>query len=200
MAKTFVNVTNGNGKLGQAIASINLCRKSCNPNAPCFKCGCYGNTGRWLFPNVQASLQQNFDAYQNNPKLYFDTVATLTNLNKFVRWHSVGDIVDGNYLAGMCQVARKNKTTKYLCFTKKFDIVNNFLASGKKIPKNLSIVFSAWGDFIPQNPYNLPIAWVQGVGNDKAIPQDAIPCGGKCSSCQACWQLKSGQNIYFKKH
>lgn len=25
MAKTFVNVTNGNGKLGQAIASINRC-------------------------------------------------------------------------------------------------------------------------------------------------------------------------------
>jgi hypothetical protein len=32
------------------------------------------------------------------------------------------------------------------------------------------------------------------------IPKDSIPCTGKCYECQACWQLKKGQNVYFTKH
>ena len=105
------------------------------------------------------------------------------------------------YLEGMCKVARKNKGTHYLCFTKKFKIVNDFLAQGKRIPKNLSIVFSAWSEWIPENPYNLPMTYVWGKDfENDLIPVDAIPCGGKCYECQACWQLKKGQTVFFKKH
>ena len=199
--KQYAKVSNTNSKLGGQIYSINLPPiVTCRSNAPCFK-GCYACKGNWLFPNVKNSLQQNLEAYKNNPALFFESVAAQTALVRFCRWHSSGDIVDMQYLEGMCKVARKNKETHYLCFTKKYEIINEFLSKGKRIPKNLSIVFSAWSNWIPENPYDLPMTYVYGKEfNNELIPKDAIPCGGKCETCQACWTLKKGQHVYFLKH
>jgi hypothetical protein len=201
MGKQYVNVSNTNSKLGAAILSINLpAGTTCRADAPCKK-GCYALKGNWLFPNVKNSLQENLEAYKNNPKLYFESVAAQTALARFVRWHSAGDIINAEYFEGMCKVARKNKGTHYLCFTKKYEIVNEFLAKGKRIPKNLSVVFSAWSNWIPENPYNMPMTYVYGKDfENELIPKDSIPCTGKCYECQACWTLKKGQNVYFKKH
>ena len=199
--KQYAKVSNTNSKLGGQIYSINLPPVvTCRADAPCFK-GCYACKGNWLFPNVKNSLQQNLEAYKNNPTLFFESVASQTALVRFCRWHSSGDIVDMQYFEGMCKVARKNKDTHYLCFTKKYEIINEFLSKGKRIPKNLSIVFSAWSNWIPENPYNLPMTYVYGKEfNNELIPKDAIPCGGKCENCQACWTLKKGQHVYFLKH
>ena len=202
MGNQYANVSNTNTKLGASILSINLpAGITCREDAPCRKSGCYAIKGHWLYQNVKNSLQENLDAYVNNPSLYFDSIASQTALARFVRWHSSGDIVDAKYFEGMCKVARKNKATHYLCFTKKFEIINEFLASGKKIPRNLNVVFSAWSDWIPDNPYNLPTTYVYGKNfNNELIPKDSIPCVGKCESCQSCWTLKKGQSVYFTKH
>ena len=199
--KQYAKVSNTNSKLGGQIYSINLPPiVTCRSDAPCFK-GCYACKGNWLFPNVKNSLQHNLDAYKGNPTLFFESVAAQTALVRFCRWHSSGDIVDMQYFEGMCKVARKNKETHYLCFTKKYEIINEFLSKGKRIPKNLSIVFSAWSNWIPENPYDLPMTYVYGKEfNNELIPKDAIPCGGKCETCQACWTLKKGQHVYFLKH
>ena len=199
--KQYAKVSNTNSKLGGQIYGINLPPVvTCRADAPCFK-GCYACKGNWLFPNVKNSLQHNLEAYKSNPTLFFESVATQTALVRFCRWHSSGDIVDMQYFEGMCKVARKNKETHYLCFTKKYEVINEFLSKGKRIPKNLSIVFSAWSNWIPENPYNLPMTYVYGKEfNNELIPKDAIPCGGKCENCQACWTLKKGQHVYFLKH
>lgn len=199
--KQYAKVSNTNSKLGGQIYSINLPPiVTCRSDAPCFK-GCYACKGNWLFPNVKNSLSQNLEAYKSNPTLFFESVAAQTALVRFCRWHSSGDIVDMQYFEGMCRVARKNKGTHYLCFTKKYEIINEFLSKGKRIPKNLSIVFSAWSNWIPENPYDLPMTYVYGKEfNNELIPKDAIPCGGKCETCQACWTLKKGQHVYFLKH
>ena len=199
--KQYAKVSNTNSKLGGQIYSINLPPVvTCRADAPCFK-GCYACKGNWLFPNVKNSLQQNLEAYKENHTLFFESVAAQTALVRFCRWHSSGDIVDMQYFKGMCKVARKNKETHYLCFTKKYEIINEFLSKGKRIPKNLSIVFSAWSDWLPENPYNLPMTYVYGKEfNNELIPKDAIPCSGKCENCQACWTLEKGQHVYFLKH
>ena len=199
--KQYAKVSNTNSKLGGQIYSINLPPVvTCRADAPCFK-GCYACKGNWLFPNVKNSLNQNLEAYKGNPDLFFESIAAQTALVRFCRWHSSGDIVDMQYFEGMCKVARKNKETHYLCFTKKYEIINEFLSKGKRIPKNLSIVFSAWSNWIPENPYDLPMTYVYGKEfNNELIPKDAIPCGCKCETCQACWTLKKGQHVYFLKH
>ena len=201
MGKHYANVSNTNTKLGSQIFSINLpAGITCRADAPCSK-GCYAKKGNWLYPNVRGSLNENLEHYRENPKLFFESIAAQTTLVKYCRWHSSGDIVDAAYFEGMCKVARKNKDTHYLCFTKKYEIINDYLASGKRIPKNLSVVLSAWSDWIPENPYNLPTTWVYGKDfNNDIIPKDAIPCIGKCENCQACWGLKKGQHVYFHKH
>ena len=201
MVKQYVKVSNTNTKLGGQIYSINLpAGITCRPDAPCFK-GCYARKGNWLYPSVKTSLSNNLNAYNNNSKLYFDSIAAQTALIKYCRWHSSGDIIDVQYFEGMCKVARRNKDTHYLCFTKKYEIVNDYLSQGKRIPKNLSVVLSAWSDWAPKNPYNLPVTYVYGKDFcNELIPADSIPCAGKCENCQACWTLKKGQSVYFKKH
>lgn len=42
----------------------------------------------------------------------------------------------------MCEIARKHKDTKFLAFTKMFDVCNEYLDYGNVIPENMHILFS----------------------------------------------------------
>lgn len=199
-----INISKTNSKLGASIPSINLPPViTCIKEAPCFK-KCYARKGNFRFENVKKSLQNNLDEYRANPDYYFEFIAHETRFFRFFRWHSAGDIVDERYLQGMCDVARKNPDVHYLAFTKKFLLVNGYVHKGNEIPDNLRIVFSGWGKgFEVVNPYNFPTTWVRFAKDEEAnsaIPQDAIPCKGKCYECQACWQLHKGQSVYFDEH
>lgn len=206
------------GKLGTAIPSINLPPViTCRADAPCAKCteeggGCYALRGHWLYKNTRNILWNNLYAFRENPKYFFESIAIQTRMFKFARWFSSGDIINMEFLHGMVKVAKKNTDVKYLCFTKKWELVNEYLDSGKRLPSNLKIVFSTWGNVIPENPHNLPMTYVRfnlrGKKEEKLkiqemnkkIPEMAIPCTGKCYECQACWSLRKGQAVCFKKH
>lgn len=202
-----IRISTTNSKLGYQIPSISLLPQcSCREDAPCKK-GCYGKKGTFLYKNVIESQETNYVIYINNPKKYFDEIITYLNdaliSYKYFRWHTVGDIVDANYFKGMIRTAQKCKQVKFLCFTKKFDIVNDFLKDGNTIPKNLKIIFSAWNKgFKVDNPYNLPVAYVffKKETMNPDIPELAIPCGGHCPECLACWSLKPGQSVVFNQH
>lgn len=205
----LVHVSTTVSKLGPTIPTVNLpAIITCRKDAPCAKSvanggGCYACKGHWLYPNVKKSLANNLKAYHENPKLYFDMIAQSFDMFKYARFHSSGDIVDEQYLAGMCRVARKCKGTQILAFTKKFELVNEYVSKNHRIPKNLHIVFSSWKGFVPENPYNFPTTWVKFPHNDpmnELIPEDAIECSGACAKCVGCWNLGKGQSVYFKKH
>jgi hypothetical protein len=103
----------------------------------------------------------------------------------------------------MIKVAKKCKHVKFLCFTKKFTIANDYLASGGKIPTNLHIVYSAWfKGFKVDNPYNFPVAYVffKKEELNPTIPPLSIPCEGDCAKCLSCWSLKKGQSVVFHQH
>jgi len=201
-----VKISTTNTKLSGQIPSVNLPPiKTCRGDAPCRHL-CYATKGNFTFPNVKESHMQNLACFINNPKQYFDDIIAYLNglvSYRYFRYHSSGDIVNEEYLKGMVRVAKKCKTVKFLCFTKKFEIVNNYLASGEKLPSNLHIVFSAWDkDFKVDNPYNLPMTYVEfkDASKNPQIPELAIPCVGKCYECQACWSLKKGQSVVFHQH
>lgn len=193
-------------KLGDKIPSFNLPPViTCRSDAPC-KTGCYAVRGRYLYKNVQTSLFENLNDFKtDSDKLFNDIIKYINNddiIYKFFRWFSSGDIINEKFFKGMIKVAKICKNTNFLCFTKKFDIVNNYLKSDKKIPRNLKIVFSGWDeDFIVDNPFNLPTTYVYFKGeSNNHIPEYAIQCTGDCRSCKACWSLKKGQSVYFIKH
>jgi hypothetical protein len=88
-------------------------------------------------------------------------------------------------------------------FTKKFEIVNDFIKNNGDLPNNLRVVFSAWDkNFFVPNPYNLPIAYVNFCDSSKNpdIPVTAFKCSGNCEKCLTCWQLQNGQATVFNQH
>lgn len=196
-----------NSKLGAKIPALNLpALKTCRADAPCRK-GCYALKGNWLYANVKNSLENNLNDFLNDSNKFFNDIVNFLNNDlttyKYFRWFASGDIVNENFLTGMVEVAKKCKNTKFLCFTKKFEIVNNYLKQGNKLPNNLKIVFSAWTkDFKVENPYNLPMAYIffKKAENNADIPEIAIPCKGGCENCLACWGLRKGQSVYFNQH
>lgn len=202
-----VNITLNNSKLGGFIPSLDLPPiVTCRKNAPCAK-GCYARRGSFLYPSKKESMAQNLALYKNDPCAFFDAVKSFLNNRdisfKFFRWFGAGDLVDNRFFIGCVNLATECKETHFLMFTKKYEIVNNFLDKGGVIPNNLRIVFSYWDKtFKVQNPHNLPCAYVQfkDVTKQVAIPEYAIPCTGSCATCKACWTLQNNQNVYFAQH
>ena len=202
--KIAPHISNTVSKLGN-IPTVNLpAVVTCRPGAPCTK-GCYACKGNFVFANVQKSLQANLYCWQTHPDVYRSTVELAAMQNRFFRWHSSGDIPDESYLRMMFDVAEAVPTCNFLAFTKRVEWVNSLLDVQAK-PKNLSIVFSAWGNWIPDNPHNLPIAYVHLRSGEGAsfIPADAKSCSGACYKCvagdQNCWALKSGESVVFNQH
>ena len=180
-------MSNSISKLGAAIPSVNLPPgTTCDPSAGCYL-KCYARKGRFAFPHVKELLQRNFDIWKEDPEGFERDVKIAAYTSRFFRFHSSGDIPDPAYLAMMVRVARHCPNTSFLCFTKKFDIVNRFLDENwQTFPDNLHIVFSAWGDRFPNNPYNLPIAYIKFKKEASYIPESAAPCSGYCGEVAAC--------------
>ena len=206
MTQEHVHISNGISKLGSAIPSVNLPPIiTCDPKAGCAK-KCYARKGRFAFSHVKSLLQNNLEIWMTNPERFERDVQSAAYTSRFFRFHSSGDIPDANYLAMMVRVAEWCPQTSFLCFTKKYKIVNDYLeANGEdSIPENLNIVFSAWGDFLPDNPHNLPVAYIRFKKEDTYIPDDAIECSGYCGECvqtgHSCWHLNRGQSVVFNEH
>lgn len=198
----YPSISNRISKLGISIGTVNMPAViTCNRNCK----GCYAQKGNFTFPKVKDGIMKNYEAYKADEDRFFSVLDNQLNMipYRFFRWHSSGDIVDERYLEGMMWLARKHKGTNFLCFTKKYDIVNEYLNNHRK-PKNLTLVLSAWGDLIPPNPHNLPTAWVEGIGFDELIPENAFKCHGNCGECvntsEHCWKMQKGEAVYFHKH
>lgn len=203
MGNTYPRISTRVSKLGASIATVNLPPGITCRGAPCER-QCYAKKGTFMYPVTRNCLLKNYEAYRENPERYFKVVDGYLTMvpYRFFRWHSSGDIVDERYLDLMCKLARKHKGTKFLCFSKKFELINKYLGDHRK-PKNLMLVLSVWGDWIPENPHNLPMAYVRLDASTK-IPETAMKCRGYCGDCiqekKNCWSLKDGESVWFKKH
>lgn len=203
-----MKISLNNSKLGDKIPSLNLPAViTCRKNAPCIK-KCYARRGNFArYPNVKQSLVNNLKDYlEDSNKFFNDIIEFLNNgdiLYRFFRWFTSGDIVDETFLSGMVRVANECPQTKFLCFTKKFEMINDYLKNNGSFPSNLKVVLSAWDKtFKVDNPYNLPMTYVffRKQENNADIPEFAIPCQGHCKECKACWSLQNGQFVYFNEH
>ena len=193
-----VNISPGNTKMGH-IPSVSLppvvtCRAGC----PCAS-KCYAVRMTRLRKTVAASYDRNLNAWRQNPEGFETQIVAAAITTRYFRWHVAGDMPDSTYFQMMCRVARRCPGTDFLAFTKRWDIVNP-LAS--EIPDNLQVVYSAWGDFLPDNPHHLPVAHVIFRGTEPD-PSWKI-CGGNCTTCICqgigCWELHRGEHIAFYEH
>lgn len=196
-----LSISNGNKKTG-FVKSVSLppvitCAKGC----PCAK-DCYAVKLCRIYPSVKTAYNNNLELLQNDRKDYFNQINNCVKMERFFRWHVSGDIVDYDYFLHMVLLADINPFCQFMAFTKRYDIVNKFLADGNKLPQNLKIIFSAWDGLEMPNPYNLPVSQV--IFKDTEVNDSWKMCGGNCQSCACrgvgCWELKAGETIAFFKH
>lgn len=197
-----VSISRGNSKMG-AIPSVSL------PSVvTCRKCDCqqkcYARKLERIYKTVAESYQNNLRILRETPDVYWREVEGAVMMTRFFRFHVSGDIPDAAYFDKMVEVATRQKHCEILCFTKKFDIVNDYIAAHGALPQNLHMVFSAWVDLEMVNPFSLPEAHVRYRDGTTTAHPDAVNCNGNCTECAVtdggCWTLKSGEQVVFDEH
>ena len=201
-----ISMANRNSKTGVACLNLAFPTCVCRADAPC-KHICYAEKGRQSMANVQAAYYKNLRLYMENPEEFFEQVyykVKFSGLPK-VRLFDSGDFPDYEFLERLVDLCNKTKDVKYMAFTKKYELVNEYIDKNGKLPKNLNIMFSAWDVLweVP-NPHGLGIAYVD--FDDKRmnpkIPKEAFVCPGRattCSACGVCWSQKI-KFVVFRQH
>ena len=175
-----VSISRGNEKLG-SIQSVSL-----PSGLTCRECDC------------------SRKCYARRIERRRPSVAAAIMLSRFFRFHVSGDIPNTTYFHIMMEVAKRNSHCEILCFTKKYEIVNEVLASGIPLPSNLHMIFSAWKGLRMDNPFQLPEAHVRYKDGTTTARSDAKECGGNCTECACtsggCWSLHTGEQVVFNEH
>lgn len=198
-----VKISNGNSKMG-SIPSVSLpSGLTCRDDCECRK-KCYAKRLERMRPSVRQAYKHNYDLLNHDSDTYWREVEASIMMSRFFRYHVSGDIPDNVYLAHMIDIAERNPHCEMLCFTKKYNLINDFLDFGGTIPKNLHIILSGWNDIEMVNPYNLPEAHVKYKDGSTTARGDAKMCGGNCTECAitdgGCWTIKPGEQIVFNEH
>lgn len=118
-----VKISDGNTKLG-AIPSVSLIPvMDCGNCSICSK-SCYDLRNDMIYKEVIKTRAINSAIYHEDPERYFKEIDGYLDYRfpRAFRFHIGGDIQDKWYLDKMCEIARKHKDTKFLAFTKMFDV------------------------------------------------------------------------------
>lgn len=198
----YVSISKSNSKMGTipsvSLPSIITCRKCDCQNK------CYANKLERLRPNVRNAYQNNIEVLNNNPEQYWREVEGTIMMSRFFRFHVSGDIPDNAYFSKMVEVASRNLHCEILCFTKKYELVNEYWFSHQSLPKNLHIIFSGWVGLQMVNPFSFPEAHVRFRDGTTTAREGAVECLGNCTECaktnEGCWVLKPGQQVIFNEH
>ena len=198
-----VRISKANSKMGNVASVSTLPFLTC-PATCSSTCGakCYAAKLAALRPSVLASWAYNTAVAIRRPELYWTQVDAAIKGIRFFRFHVSGDIMNADYFMHMIDVARNNPHAQILAFTKRFEIVNAWIASNGSLPSNLHIMFSGWSNLTPVNPYHIPETNVIERGHEPE--KDWTLCGGNCFECAiagaGCWAAKPGETIAFHIH
>ena len=211
MTRLKLSLRKGNSKLGR-IYNISLPPGlTCAKTAKCYEEGCYARKFYNLRPQCRNAWDTNYALYLENPEGYFRYIQAVLSLERvpLFRWHVSGDIPDIEYLRWMHNTADVCPDTRFLCFTKRTDLLGLWYNDLKtvNVPKNLRFVLSMWpGVSIDKECDDklsalFPKAWMRDSEKpDPRIPRDAVPCDGGCDKCGLCWHMKAGDSVVFDKH
>lgn len=198
-----VKISPGNAKMG-SIASVSLpAGPTCRSDCACRE-KCYAMKLERLRPSVRKAYQSNLELLRSDPVTYWREVEASVMMSRFFRFHVSGDIPNAAYLYKMVLIAGRNPHCQILCFTKKYDLVNQFLAENGGFPENLHMILSAWAGLAMDNPNRLPEAHVLYRDGTTTAAEGAVLCQGNCTECAltdcGCWTLGKGQQVVFHEH
>jgi hypothetical protein len=205
-----ISLSNHNSKTGSCCNNLAFPTCTCREDAPCKASGCYCMKGRQAMCNVVAAYVRNLMIYNNDHDDFWEQVKFKIKHNPLplFRWFDAGDILDYEFFCGMVDLAKAFPNIRFMSFTKKYDIVNEWLATNGDLPKNLNIIFSAWHiGWKVNNPYGMPVAYVDFKDQtlNPQFPKGITGCPNQsdktitCSMCQKCWSKKV-KAVVFKQH
>lgn len=158
-----------------------------------------------IYKEVIKTRAINSAIYHEDPERYFKEIDGYLDYRfpRAFRFHIGGDIQDKWYLDKMCEIARKHKDTKFLAFTKMFDVCNEYLDEGNTIPENMHILFSGWLGLKMDNKHGFPEAHPI-FESETSAPEGTLLCTGNCTEClkedRLCWSIGKGQAVGFLAH
>jgi len=198
-----VKFSDGNSKMG-AVASVSSLPFFTCPDRCADTCGviCYAAKIANLYKNTRNAYAWNTAMIILCPNEYHKQIKEFCKGVRYFRYHVSGDIVNKPYFAAMVENAKENPHCEILAFTKRYEIVNAWIAANGSLPENLHILFSGWDNLKTINPHNLPETTV--FEKESEFNDSWKTCGGNCFNCACrglgCWQAKAGDIIAFKKH
>ncbi len=126
--------------------------------------------------------------------------------HRWFRWHDSGDLQGIWHLANIVEVCERTAQVTHWLPTREYEYVAGFLATGKKIPKNLTIRLSAHTidsepvipDHLKHLIGHLPVSTVSSVSTIRSGFQvvegkGSVECravearDNKCGNCRSCW-------------
>ena len=197
-----ITVSPGNKKMEWISSVSQPAHITCPKDVPCWF-DCYADRYCRFRKSTSEAYMKNYEIYKADPDSFFKQLDVAICTNRWFRLHVSGDFPDAYYFARCVEVVKNNPRCTVLAFTKQFRIVNDFISKGGVIPDNFKVILSAWGEWRPENPYDLPVAEVIFKGAD-SVPDHWKICGGNCTECACrgvgCWELKKGETIAFHQH
>jgi hypothetical protein len=199
-----IYISPGNTKTGK-IPSFSLpAGVSCVPEIPCYEDGCSGRRTECFRQAALRTRTDNYQALLEDMPGAFHRIGGYLQYTQpsFFRVGISGDFYLGDqsqyYLEYWFQAANHHPQTKFLAFTKFYDL------DFSNCPNNFSVVWSAWPSY--EIPDQVPdgvagIAYVQD-GTETRVPGGAFECPGNCETCGACWNIRKmpARATVFKKN
>lgn len=163
----------------------------------CF--GCYADNGRYKFSNVKNALENRYQKYLSNRKLWVESVVFILNNSKlmqrvpFFRWFDAGDIIDLQHLSDIYDICRKTPHINHWLPTKEWQHKKQFVNK----PENLTIRVSSPFKNKPFKPNQHQTHSVVLTKDEFSLHKDNKESGiyfcpsgsqgGQCQECRACW-------------
>lgn len=141
-----------------------------------------------------------------------------TDEDNYFRWHDSGDLQGIWHLANIAEVCARTPSVHHWLPTREYEYVAGYLATGKKLPDNLTVRLSAHmidADPVIPDPLQkligeLPVSTVSTVSFYKSGVQivegkGSIECravearDNKCGTCRACWN-RDVRSVNYPQH
>lgn len=209
----MISISMSNTKMG-CVPSFSLMPiVTCNKSMPCTSKGCYAIKLARLRKSVAKAWENNTYICQYKSLAFrSQMIAWLTMYQpKAFRIHVGGDFFSDEYLFAWCDIAERFPKVKFFAFTKQYNVIRSVLPHG--IPKNLSIILSAWlpnesDNWLPPKDLRkkFPVAWI--INKDGSMSNEVSKylskkndvCLGNCETCGLCFNRKKrdGDIVFFK--
>lgn len=191
----------GNRKVGLTFNYSLAALLTCGDQCRVCQGECYDIKAALQYGNVMKARIRNTVLALLHPAEYFrqiDESLSRKRSNHPVRFHVGGDIPNYSYLCSMIELAKKHSNRFFWTYTKKYALVNRWIAENGPLPSNMVITFSKWDGLEMDNPYGLPEFFAVEKGER---PEGMFHCPGNCQHCIAAkCGCVGGQSSYIEKH